>query len=87
MNKHLAPNDKRGAALPATKRLQPQRHPMTCSIGMAALAAVSVFVALAAGMYAFLVRTGLRQVRDLEAGIDGDRDPEGLPRDPSRAEL
>jgi hypothetical protein len=58
---------------------------------MAALAAVSVFVALAAGMYAFLVRTGLRQVRDLEVGIDGDRDPEGLRRalgsDPSRAEL
>jgi hypothetical protein len=50
---------------------------MTCGIGMAALAAVSVFVVLAAGMYAFLVRRGLRRVRDLEKGIDGDRDPEG----------
>jgi hypothetical protein len=53
---------------------------MTCSIGMAALAAVSVFVALAAGMHAVLVRRGLRKVRDLEAGIDGDRDPKGLRR-------
>ena len=40
---------------------------MICSIGMAALAAVSVFVALAAGMYAFLVRTGLRQVPPLSS--------------------
>jgi hypothetical protein len=53
---------------------------MTCSIGFAVLAAISVFVALAAGMYAFLVRRGLRRVRDLETGIDGDRDPEGLRR-------
>ena len=51
---------------------------MTCSIGMAVLAAISVFVALAAGMHTLLVRRGLR--RDLEPGIDGDRDPEGLRR-------
>jgi hypothetical protein len=41
--------------------------------GITALAALFVFVALAAGMYAFLVRKGLRRALGSRRGLRGTR--------------
>jgi hypothetical protein len=47
LNKHLAPNDKHGAALPATKRLQPWRRQMRVCVTAAVLLTILMSPAFA----------------------------------------